>query len=166
MPSTQEQVTITESGFLSLLQITDSFFPNGGFAHSYGLETYVQEGLVNSGEALAEFLTSYLRESLAASDCLALSLAYKAAESKDLAAVLELDKILSAQKLARESREASIKTGNRTLRVLDGLSTDPCLLEFGKLVREGKAYGHHALVFALAARAFGLGQQEAGLAFV
>ena len=29
---------------LTLLQLTNSFFPTGAFAHSFGLETYVQRG--------------------------------------------------------------------------------------------------------------------------
>ena len=37
-----------EARFL-LLQINDSLFPIGGYSHSYGLETYIQKGLVNDG---------------------------------------------------------------------------------------------------------------------
>src|SRR2546428_3655409 len=37
----------TDPAFLALLQLTDGLFPAGGFAHSFGLETYVQEGRVD-----------------------------------------------------------------------------------------------------------------------
>lgn len=166
MLSMPPSITSTEPALLALLQISDSAFPNGGFAHSYGLETYVQEGVIHSGESLLRFLAVYLQESLATSDCLALKLAYEAAEKGELVPVLELDQLLSAQKLARESREASIKTGIRMLRVSERLTGDPLLQEFSRLVREGRTPGHHVLVFALTSKALGLGLQEAGLTFV
>src|SRR3989442_14960896 len=37
----------TDPAFLALLQLADGLFPAGGFAHSFGLETYVQEGRVD-----------------------------------------------------------------------------------------------------------------------
>jgi urease accessory protein len=33
---------------LSLLQLTDPTLPIGGYAHSFGLETYVQENIVTN----------------------------------------------------------------------------------------------------------------------
>ena len=30
-----------------LLQVNDALFPIGGYSHSYGLETYIQKGLVH-----------------------------------------------------------------------------------------------------------------------
>ena len=41
---------------LTLLQLTNSFFPTGAFAHSFGLETYVQRELVNDPETFEMFL--------------------------------------------------------------------------------------------------------------
>ncbi|WP_407308959.1 urease accessory protein UreF [Desulfosporosinus sp. SB140] len=166
MFSNQHLVTITEEGILSLLQISDSFFPTGSFSHSYGLETYVQKELINSKETLAQFLKVYLLESIATSDCLALTLAHRAAEIADLAEILKLDQILSAQKLARESREASIKTGNRMMRVVSLVTNNVMLLDFCTLVLEGKTHGHHAVVFGLAAQVLGLGIKEAALAYI
>lgn len=165
MPSNQ-QFIITDTALLSLLQICDSSFPTGGYTQSYGLETYVQVGLVNSKETVVQFLNAHLLESMATSDCLALALAYRAADKNDLQSILELDKILSALKIARESREASIKTGGRMLRVASELFSDPLLSSFSRTVKEKKAWGHHALVFGLVVRAAGLGIREAALALI
>ena len=37
-----------------LLQINDSLFPIGGYSHSYGLETYIQKGIVQDLETAEE----------------------------------------------------------------------------------------------------------------
>src|SRR3989442_2824026 len=42
----------TDPAFLALLQLADGLFPAGGFAHSFGLETYVQEGRVDDAAGL------------------------------------------------------------------------------------------------------------------
>jgi len=166
MSSNRQPVITTESGLLSLLQISDSFFPTGAFTQSYGLETYVQSELVNNKENLAQFLNNYLLKTVAASDCLALVKSYRAAEKEDWDQVLNLDNILSAQKLARESREASIKTGIRMLRVAIRLYCDGVLTEFDRYIREGRANGHHAVIFGLLGKSIGLGEKETALAFI
>ncbi|AEF93632.1 Urease accessory protein ureF [Desulfotomaculum nigrificans CO-1-SRB] len=151
---------------LSLLQISDSFFPTGSFTQSYGLETYVQKGLITSKEDLVNFLTTYLLELLACSDCLAMLLAYRAGQDGSLVSLVELDQILAAQKIAREGREASVKTGNRMLQTATRLFTSSILVQFSKLVKQGKTYGHHAVVFGLMGQAIGLEEKELAFSFV
>ena len=63
---------------LTLLQLTDSFFPTGAFAHSFGLETYVQRALVNDPETFDMFLRSTLHHGFRNSDAVAIGLTYKA----------------------------------------------------------------------------------------
>src|SRR2546425_12719422 len=46
----------TDPAFLALLQLADGLFPAGGFAHSFGLETYVQEGRVDAAAGLGGFV--------------------------------------------------------------------------------------------------------------
>jgi urease accessory protein len=48
---------MTDTRLLSLLHFGDSAFPTGGYAHSFGLETYCQAGLVRGREDLARFLS-------------------------------------------------------------------------------------------------------------
>src|SRR2546422_7831045 len=51
---------IADSAFLALLQLADGLFPAGGFAHSFGLETYVQEGRVGDAAGLEAFVVAPL----------------------------------------------------------------------------------------------------------
>lgn len=167
MASGLRPTTITEQNkLLSLLQISDSLFPTGAFSHSYGLETYVQEGLVTSAETLAEFLAAYLLESAATSDCLAMALAYRYAVNEDWDKIAQLDRMLWAQKIARESREASVKTGIRMLQAVKGLVEDPRLVRLKALVDSGEIYGNHGVVYGVAAGVFGFEIREAALSYV
>ena len=65
-----------EARFL-LLQINDSLFPIGGYSHSYGLETYIQKGLVSDGSTARLYIENRLRCSLLYTDLLAVRLAYE-----------------------------------------------------------------------------------------
>src|SRR2546426_4444171 len=53
----------TDPAFLALLQLADGLFPAGGFAHSFGLETYVQEGRVDDAAGLEAFVVAPLEGS-------------------------------------------------------------------------------------------------------
>lgn len=46
---------VKNAGFL-LLQVNDALFPIGGYSHSYGLETYIQKGIVKDVRSAAEFI--------------------------------------------------------------------------------------------------------------
>lgn len=153
------------SELLNLLQISDSFFPTGAFTQSFGLETYVQEGVISSKEDLVEFLTAYLHEGVATSDGLAMVLAYRAAGRGDLEAIIELDQILAAQKLARESREGSARMGVNMLRLAVELFPSHILSRFHHAVVHGEAYGHHSVVFGLVGQSLSVKEEELALAF-
>ena len=43
---------------VALLQLADSSFPIGAFAHSYGLEQLVRDGMVEDAAALEAFVDS------------------------------------------------------------------------------------------------------------
>src|SRR3989442_6656975 len=49
----------TDPAFLAPLQLADGLFPAGGFAHSFGLETYVQEGRVDDAAGLEAFVVAH-----------------------------------------------------------------------------------------------------------
>src|SRR2546425_5958408 len=61
----------TDPAFLALLQLADGLFPAGGFAHSFGLETYVQEGRVDDAAGLEAFVVAPLEGSAGACDAVA-----------------------------------------------------------------------------------------------
>ena len=135
---------------LTLLQLTNSFFPTGAFAHSFGLETYVQRELINDPETFEMFLLSTLHHGLRNGDVVAIGLAYKATE---IEGVVDLDAQLTAIKVARESREGSIKIGKQFLRNTAILERNDMLEEYAEKVRSGICAGHHAITYGLVASA-------------
>lgn len=156
----------TGKQILALLQFADSFFPTGGFSQSYGLETYVQHKLVNGGDSLRRFMATYIDHVLGYEDGLAVSLGWKAATAEDYPALLQIDRILSATKLARESRMASIKTGCRMLRTVCALLDEPVLCEYLKLVETSLCSGHHAVVFGIVGSRAGLSLEQTLLGYL
>lgn len=102
---------------LSLLQLSDPALPIGGYAHSGGLETYVQEGVVNDPISARRFVTEMLRTNIFYTDAALVALAHEATKTGDNRTLQELDALCEAVKLPREIREASRKLGSRLLKI-------------------------------------------------
>jgi urease accessory protein len=98
--------TMTDTRLLSLLHFGDSAFPTGGYAHSFGLETYCQAGLVRGREGLERFLLAQLEGSSGPCDATAAVGVLGAATGRDLGACHDIDETLEAMKPVREFREA------------------------------------------------------------
>lgn len=103
----------------SLLQTSDSLFPSGGYAHSYGLEEMVAMGRVPNAAALQDFLDEQILPAMERLELPYLRFAQEAAEREDLDTLLELDEEIAAWKVCREIREAGESQGRQLLRMLD-----------------------------------------------
>lgn len=149
---------------LLLLQITDSAFPTGAFAHSGGLETYAQLGLVRDAADLAKIIAVRL-EAAVCTDMLVIRTAVTAHIEHDTAQIHSLDSLCSASKLVRETRESSQKIGRRMLASVLNLLDDPVLQHYQTEVTAGRCMGHHAVTHGLACAALGIEPRAALLAF-
>jgi len=105
---------------LRLLQLADSALPIGGLAHSFGLETLIEEGHL-SVPGLFDFFRVSLAENLLLDAVFCRSAHRHALENRPID---ELNTRLSALRLARESREASLVLGKRFLALVVGLEPD------------------------------------------
>lgn len=134
---------------LSLFQLCDSNFPTGAFSHSFGLESYIQDGAVHDDVSFAKWLEVYLHEQLVYSDGLAARLVYDALETNDLEKIWELDRKITVQNLARETREGSMRMGERMVTIAETLYEAPILTLYKKRIKEKKSFGNPAIVFTM-----------------
>lgn len=133
---------------LWLLQVNDSQFPSGAYAHSMGLEGYVQRGLIRKPEDLEAFLLRQIVPGLCAFELPFLLTAHAAAREGDQQQLRQLDHELDAWKLAGEMRQASRQLGSRRLAMLLKLDDDAVLQHYAA----ADSPCHHLIVCALELR--------------
>ena len=109
------------TALLSLLHLSDPTLPIGGYAHSAGLETYVQQGKVKDVTTAKAFVTEMLSRNLLYTDAAFVSLAFDATEKNDSDYLLQLDEECTAVKLPAEIRQASQKLGIRLIKIFQPL---------------------------------------------
>ena len=155
-----------DPALLTLLQFADGLFPAGGFAHSFGLETYVQDGRVRDRHGLETFVAAHLEGSAGPADAAASAIAVGMARRTDAEAWMALDARLDAMKTVPEFRTASRQMGRQTLRVAAGIGADPFLEELARAVDGGRAAAHHATVFGAAVGRGGADPERAAAAYL
>jgi urease accessory protein len=155
-------------GFLRLLQLADSALPIGATAHSFGLETLVEEGLLTVA-GLESFLQDYIAEAglfesvfCRRSHALALQTNF----SDFTAAWLTLNSELSAYKSARESRTASATLGRRLLQLLQSVHEQALLYTALQAAKEAGIETHYSTAFGLAGALLGIDGQVTTLAYL
>lgn len=143
---------------LTALQHGDTFFPSGGMAFSWGLETLHADRMLPSAIEIESFLVGQLAHRWATCDRVALIRTHEAAD--DLDRVAACDSELESLALARELREGSRRAGATLLRIHSQLGT-PQADAYRERVRSGQAFGHVAAVQGLLWRGVGMSSEEA-----
>jgi urease accessory protein len=160
---------ISRLGLLpNILLLSDSALPTGGFAHSYGMETFICRGATN----VIGLLRTFIHEEFGKVDLPAFVIAYRATRRSDLSGLKEIDRTVNAMKIPREWREAGVQTGRRLIAisaVLDGekhtVTASDFWLPYCKLVESGDTPGQYAVVAGALDCLLGFSLEEAALAY-
>jgi urease accessory protein len=151
----------TGSSFLSYVQLLDSALPIGGFSHSFGLETYVQQNKVTNIQQLEQYIHGQIHASLVRLEGLTIKGVYLAMEEDDLWRVCLFDKIIHVQRIPRESREGIQKMGKRLIRLGHSLYPEANLSELEHGLELHGGYGTLPVVHAWISHKLGVPCDEA-----
>jgi urease accessory protein len=149
-----------DTNLLSLLQLTDPTLPIGGFSHSAGLETYVQQGIVKDVATAKEFITGMLEQNLQHTDAALVSLAYEACIEGNVKKILELDDECTAVKLPKEMREASKKLGIRLIKIFQSVCESSIADKYKEAIITQHATGHYCIAFGIYAHALTISKAD------
>jgi urease accessory protein len=145
---------------LALLQLCDSLFPIGGFAHSDGLEAAVAEGRLSSGGGLKAWLDVVLAESLCRSEGPAVLLAWRATSERRTLDLESLDEEMHALRPSSTARAASRAMGARLLATWREIHPErPLLVDPGARLTLPVAFG-------VVCAAGGIGSRDAVESFI
>ena len=135
-----------DQSILQLFQLTDSFFPTGSFAHSFGLETYIQKEVITDQERFESFLRAILHFGIRNCDAIAVTLAHR---SDTMDQIIQLDQYLSAIKQPAEMRKGSVQIGKQFLRNANKIVESKLAMDYHSAIRSGKCSGHHSVAYGV-----------------
>jgi urease accessory protein len=103
---------------LKLLQLTSPTLPVGAYSYSDGLETLVDQGIIDSKESLETWLNQELSYGAIRLETAVMLRGYRCTANRDLANLSYWNNWLSASKETSELRQQSWQMGNTLLRLL------------------------------------------------
>jgi urease accessory protein len=138
-------MSVTVDPLLWLLQASDTAYPSGAYAHSFGLEELVESGVVRDAGSLEHFLVAQILPALLTFDLPFFALAHRAAVAGDAVRLTELDAELDAWRLPAEVRDASRRIGSQRLKLLRQLAPSALVEQYAAAC----PLGHHLPVAAI-----------------
>ena len=148
---------------LSMLQLSDSFFPTGMYSMSNGLEAIFYSGKKMKAEELRDLIETLLQYQIGPADCTAFGNAYEQATKFNLPQLFEVDRAIFSMKLVQEIRDASIRSGTQLVRCIRSFSNNKILSQYDDAIRSGQAFGPYPVALAVVANAFIIPKEKAAL---
>lgn len=143
-----------------LLQLCDSGFPNGSFAHSFGLETLIEEGVVHDVATFQQLLCDWFQLQCIPFEGLSAHLAWEHAIVGDLAGLIALADVVSLSTVPEQTRRGVLNIGRRTVAELARLMPQRFLNTYAERVLAGEAKATFAIAIAVAAAELGIPREQ------
>ena len=143
--------------FARLLHLVDSAIPTGSFAYSYGLESSITFGLIDTPFALRNYLYSYLQQAGSAEMPFIQSTFQLTENSPEFQTVAEE---YDAQLLVPSLYKASAVQGRNWLKLLTAFYPEARLETITEWFAAQEIPPHFTLVFALALQRVGFALEE------
>jgi urease accessory protein len=152
---------------ISILQLSDSFFPTGMYATSNGLEALFYSKKIKHTNELRDIIKVYVEHQIGPTDCAALGNSFEYAKRSDLQGLLQVDQVTFSMKLIREIRETSSRSGTQLLKSLSYFITDNKLLNgYQEAIKNRQASGVYPVALAIASSTLNIPKYKAGLIMI
>jgi len=151
----------TDYSELTLMQLSDSFFPSGLYTMSNGLETFFDEKRICSESDVYDFLEIILEQQLGPADSVALSNAYDCVKNNDISGVVRCDQILHSMKLIEETRAASCRAGSQMIKCISSISSIDILNTYSEKISKNESPGTHPVVAGVCSFVLGVKKEQA-----
>jgi urease accessory protein len=162
--SIEKEISVDE---ISILQLSDSFFPTGMYATSSGLEALFYSKKIKDVNELRDLIKVYVENQIGPTDCTALGNSYEYAKRADLKRLIEADQTIFSMKLIQEIRETSTRSGTQLLRCMSYFITDNELLnKYQEAIKNRQASGVYPVALAVASSTLNIPKRKAGLMMI
>ncbi|MCZ8522342.1 MULTISPECIES: urease accessory protein UreF [Paenibacillus] len=142
--------------WLAYTQLLDSALPIGGFSHSFGLETLVQEGRLEKPEQLRRYIEEMLFHSWAPVDALAVKAVYLYGAERRWEDLWLVDRTQHVQRAASETREGVAKMGRRLYQLAKSVYPDLGWEPLAGAIARKECIGTHPLIHGWISRELGV----------
>ena len=136
---------LTNSNLLCLLQLASPALPVGAYSYSEGLETLVENGIINNQECLLHWLKAELRYGAIRLEAAVMVRAYNCVKINDLEALSRWNMWLSAARETEELRNSSLQMGRSLIQLFGKLQPQI------KPIADAVGNCNYAIAFGIAA---------------
>lgn len=150
----------------TLLQISDSAYPTGSYAHSGGLEGAVDIGLLSSPDAAEPYLFRVFLPSLLFTDVPLVRAAHAAAADAAWEELWAMDELCHALRATRELREASTRVGAQRVALAAATHPSPAMERLAAALTEGRWKAHAPTAFGAVGAVLGIAAKDTAAGYV
>ncbi|BCG57072.1 urease accessory protein UreF [Paenibacillus sp. URB8-2] len=147
--------------WLAVQQLLDSALPIGGFSHSFGLETAVQEGRIRNMLELEKYLGTMILQSWSTADAMVVKAVYETADGQDWKRLWHVERLVHLQRIGSETRSGVEKMGRRLLQLAVVIHPAIDWSPLQKAHESGECLATHPLVHGFICLRLGLSLEQA-----